>query len=72
VLLSIALQHDVPLAVIRGAVTRDGANRPSSVIGLVVDQLFEVVDQTQGVPQKSWRENLKDRVREIVTRELAP
>jgi hypothetical protein len=41
VLLSIAMQFGVPLAVLAGAVTRDAAARPSSIIGAVVDKLLE-------------------------------
>jgi hypothetical protein len=41
VLLSIAMQFGVPLDVIRGAITRDAAGYPSSVIGAVVDKLIE-------------------------------
>lgn len=39
VLLSIALQHGVPLQTIRGALTREGNGKPSTIIGVVVDRL---------------------------------
>jgi hypothetical protein len=39
VLLSIAMQHGVPLEVVRGAVTREADNRPASIIGRIVDRL---------------------------------
>jgi hypothetical protein len=41
VLLSIALQHGVPLDVIQSAITRDSAGAPMSIIGAVVDKLKE-------------------------------
>lgn len=40
VLLSLALQHGVPLATIQGAITRDASGAPSSAIGAVVDLLM--------------------------------
>jgi hypothetical protein len=40
VLLSIALQYGVPLAVVQGSITRDGNGAPSSAIGAVVDLLM--------------------------------
>ena len=39
VLLSLALQHGVPLEAIRGALTRDTNNEPGSIVGAVVDKL---------------------------------
>jgi hypothetical protein len=39
VLLSLALQYGVPLDVMRHALTREGNGAPSTVIGMVVDQL---------------------------------
>ncbi len=39
VLLSIALQHGVPLDAFRMALTRNGDGSPSSIIGAVVDEL---------------------------------
>jgi hypothetical protein len=39
VLLSLALQHGVPLEVIRGAVTREANGAPSTIVGAVVDRL---------------------------------
>jgi hypothetical protein len=41
VLLSIALQHGVPLDTVRSAITRDGQGEPSSIVGAVVDRLRE-------------------------------
>ncbi|MGY3615708.1 TSCPD domain-containing protein [Bradyrhizobium sp. USDA 10063] len=39
VVLSLALQHGVPLDTISHAITRDGQGAPSSIIGAVVDRL---------------------------------
>lgn len=39
VLLSIALQHQVPFAVLRHAITREQDGSPSSIIGAVIDRL---------------------------------
>ena len=39
VLLSIAIQHRVPLDTLRHAVTREQDGSPSSIIGAVVDEL---------------------------------
>jgi len=39
VLLSLCLQHGVPLEVIRGAVTRNEDSTPSTIVGAVVDRL---------------------------------
>ena len=41
VLLSIALQHGVPLETIKHALTREGNGTPSTIIGAVVDRLTE-------------------------------
>lgn len=41
VILSLALQHGVPLDVIQTAITRDGQGAPMSIIGAVVDRLDE-------------------------------
>ena len=41
VLLSIALQHGVPLETIKPALTREGTGTPSTIIGAVVDRLTE-------------------------------
>jgi hypothetical protein len=40
VLLSLAMQHGVPLGTIQGAITRDASGAPSSAIGAVVDLLM--------------------------------
>jgi hypothetical protein len=42
VLLSLAIQHGVPLKTIRGALTREPNGAPSSIIGAVVDRIEEV------------------------------
>jgi hypothetical protein len=39
VLLSLALQHGVPLETIRHAITREANGEPSTIIGAVVDKL---------------------------------
>jgi hypothetical protein len=41
VLLSLALQHGVPLDVMRHALTRESNNEASTVIGMVVDRLIK-------------------------------
>jgi hypothetical protein len=41
VLLSLALQYGADLANIKSAITRDGQGSPSSIIGAVVDRLWE-------------------------------
>lgn len=42
VLLSLALQHGIPLALIKGALTREYDGAPSTIIGAVVDRLEEL------------------------------
>ena len=39
VALPLALQHGVPIATIRRAITRDGNGAPASILGAVVDRL---------------------------------
>lgn len=39
VLLSLAVQHGVPIDVMRGAVTREGNGAASTIIGAVLDRL---------------------------------
>lgn len=39
ILLSMCLQHGVPLDTIKHALTRDSQNAPTSIVGAVVDQL---------------------------------
>lgn len=39
VLLSLALQHGVPLDTIKHAITREADGRPSTIVGAVVDRL---------------------------------
>ncbi|MEY9235368.1 hypothetical protein ABIF78_007691 [Bradyrhizobium japonicum] len=43
ILLSMVLQHRVPLAVVQRAVTRDGQGVPQSIVGAVIDRLVELV-----------------------------
>ncbi len=42
VVLSIALQHGMPLDTIRHAVTRNGSGEPGSVLGAIVDLMPEI------------------------------
>jgi len=39
VLISLALQHGVPIATMASAITREGDGSPSTIIGCVLDQL---------------------------------
>ena len=39
ILMSLALQHGVPVGVLKHAVTRDGQDQPQSIIGAVIDHL---------------------------------
>lgn len=39
ILLSLALQHDVPLSTIQHAVTRTSSGEPAAIIGAIVDRL---------------------------------
>lgn len=39
VLLSMALQHGVPMEVIAHAITRDGRDQPQTIVGAIVDML---------------------------------
>lgn len=41
ILLSLALQHGVPLELIKRAITREGGGEPSTIVGAVVDRLME-------------------------------
>lgn len=41
VLISLGLQHGVPLGIMGGAITRNQDGSPSSIIGAVLDQLLE-------------------------------
>lgn len=41
ILVSLALQHGVPIATIRKTLTRDHGERPASLIGAVVDLIVE-------------------------------
>jgi len=40
VLLSIALQYDVPLATLRSAITRNADGSPSTIMGTIIDRLI--------------------------------
>lgn len=42
VLISLALQHGVPLQTMQRAVTRNGDGSPSTVIGAAIDKLTEI------------------------------
>jgi len=44
VLLSLALQYGVPIASMAGAITRDSAGAPSSIIGAVIDRILRDAD----------------------------
>lgn len=41
VILSMALQHGVPLETISHAITRDGQGQPQTVVGVIVDMITE-------------------------------
>ena len=42
ILLSLAIQHGVPLQQMREAVTRDGRGQPATIVGAVLDAMLEV------------------------------
>jgi len=42
ILLSLALQYGIPIDTIRGALTRNPAGDPSSIVGLVVDRIASI------------------------------
>jgi hypothetical protein len=46
ILLSLCLQHGVPVATMRGAVTRDGNGAPSTIIGAILDRLEQVSEKS--------------------------
>ena len=48
IILSIALQHGVPLACMRAAVSRVEQDRPASLAGHVLDVLAEASDERSG------------------------
>ena len=48
ILLSLCLQHGVTLATIKHAITREGDNSPSTIVGAVVDKLYETENLTDG------------------------
>lgn len=50
VLLSLALQHGTPPEAIAGAITRDGAGAPSSIVGAVVDRLLPKEEKRESDP----------------------
>jgi hypothetical protein len=41
ILLSLCMQHGVPLETIKRAITREGDGAPSTIVGAVVDRLME-------------------------------
>ena len=41
ILLSLALQHGVPINTIRHAITRGSDDKPSSIVGAIVDRVIE-------------------------------
>jgi hypothetical protein len=43
ILVSLALQHGVPVATLAAAITREGDGKPSTVIGAMLDQLAKGV-----------------------------
>jgi hypothetical protein len=45
ILLSMVLQHRVPLTVVQRAVTRDGQGVPQSIVGAVIDRLVELAKE---------------------------
>jgi len=47
VLLSLALKHGASLSTIAGAITRDGAGAPSSIVGAVVDRLSPIAQRME-------------------------
>ena len=56
VLLSIALQHGVPLETIKHALTREGNGTPSTIIGAVVDRLTgQAEDESAQAERKARR-----------------
>ena len=40
ILISLALQHGIPIDVMRSAVTRDGNGKPSTIVGAALDMLY--------------------------------
>jgi hypothetical protein len=42
VLISLALQHSVPIGTLRGAITRDANGMSTSIVGTVLDRLAEI------------------------------
>lgn len=41
VLISLALQHGIPLEIIRGAITREYDSKASTIVGAVIDRLTQ-------------------------------
>jgi hypothetical protein len=61
ILLSIALQHGLPVEAFCSAMTRNADGSPSSIIGLIVDRLSKADE-----PMATGVDNRRDRVRKIV------
>lgn len=51
VLLSLALQHGVPIETISHAITRDGHGEPSTIVGAVIDRLMRASETSQEAEQ---------------------
>jgi hypothetical protein len=67
VLLSIALQYGVPLETIKHSITREQDGAPSSIMGAIVDRLSIGTIEAPAAAKPSWRDALKERVRQAVT-----
>jgi hypothetical protein len=66
VLLSIALQFGVPLDVIKHALTREQDGAASSIMGAIVDRLSLGTVGAPAAAKPSWRDALKERIRQAV------
>lgn len=66
ILLSLCIQHGVPIETITNALTRDQDGTPSTLIGLVADRLLHKPIDEVPAPSPSRR----DRLRQIVIEEL--
>jgi ribonucleoside-diphosphate reductase alpha chain len=70
VLLSIALQYGVPLDTIKHSITREQDGAPSTIMGAIVDRLATGLVETATAAKPSWRDALKERVRQAVIEEV--
>jgi hypothetical protein len=73
VLLSLALQYGVPLAIICGAITRDQAGKPSSIMGAIVDLLdghSKVAGEIVPSQAPTREQRLRDDIKAIVEQEM--